>query len=252
MNITRIAILGVALVAGVAAFFLMLGNGAEQAPIRIVEPAKEETVRVLVSLRDITRGERITVEDTEWITWPKKAVQPHFITDENADKREELIGAVARTLIVVGEPMVERKLVVAGSSGLMAAILAPGMRAVTLRVSPETSSGGFILPGDRVDIHYTESDENAGNTTKISTIKENVRVLAINAIYSEDPGAANITGNNVTLEMTPDDAEFFLVARNSRGTMQLTLRSIFEPEGEVVASDDRRNDVVQVIRYGRS
>jgi len=249
MNVSRIAILGVALVAGAAAFFLMMGNKSSDGPIRIVEPVKEKTVRVLVSTRDITRGERITLEDTNWIAWPKKAVQPTFITDENPDSREALFDAVARTLIVTGEPFVNAKVVKAGSSGLMAAIVSPGMRAVTIRVSAETASGGFILPGDRVDIHYTESGDN--KKTKISILKENVRVLAVNAVYSEHTETPYIEGKNITLEMTPDDAEYFMVARNSKGTIQLTLRSIFEPETELVAKKQVRKEVT-VIRYGRS
>lgn len=249
MNTSRIAILGVALVAGVAAFFLMMGNKPKDAPVRIVEPVKEETVRVLVATRDLDRGERIALEDTNWVVWPKKAVQPTFITDENPESREELLGAVARTMIVTGEPLVNVKLVKAGSSGLMAAVVSPGMRAVTIRVSPETASGGFILPGDRVDVHFTEQDEN--KETKIITLKENVRVLAVNTVYSENTETPNIDGKTITLELTPDDAEYFMIARNSKGTIQLTLRSIFEPETEIVSKQRVRNEVT-VIRYGRS
>lgn len=247
MNVTRIAILGVALVAGAAAFFLMLGNNKEIAPVQIVEPVREETVRVLIATKDIQRGQRLTPEDTNWIAWPKKAVQPTFITDENASAREELESAVARSLIVTGEPIVDAKVVRAGSSGLMAAILSPGMRAVTLRVSPETSSGGFILPGDRVDILQTGS---RGGERGARTIFENVRVLAVNTLYSETPEMAHIDGATVTLELSPQDAEAFVSAREA-GALSLVLRSIFQPESELQATE-RRSSNVSVIRYGRS
>lgn len=243
MNVSRIAILAVALVAGAAAFFLMMGNSQNGPAVQIVEPAREETVRVLIATRDLQRGERLAPEDTNWVAWPKKALQPTFITDANPQAREELAEAVARTLIVTGEPIVNAKIARAGQSGLMAAILAPGMRAVTIRVSPETSSGGFILPGDRVDILQT-----AGRRTKV--LFEDVRVLAVNTIYSENPETAHIDGSNVTLEMTPPDAEAFTSAR-AGGSLNLVLRSIFQPEGDV-AVDDRRSSDVNVIRYGRS
>lgn len=247
MNTSRIAILGVALIAGGGAFFLMMGNGPSSAPVQIVEPVKEETTRVLVAIRQMTRGERLTVEDTQWVSWPKKAVQPGFITDEDPQAREKLLGAAVRSLMVEGEPILDAKVVQAGSSSLMAAILDPGMRAVTVRVSPETSSGGFILPGDRVDLHYAESDNNKAN---LSLLNENVRVLAVNTIYSETTETPTIEGRNITVELSPEDAEFLMIANNSRGTVQVTLRSIFEPEGEIV-SDTRRGEV-KVIRYGRS
>lgn len=247
MNVSRIAILGIALVAGAAAFFLMIGQNKSIAPVQIVEPVKEQTVRVLVSSRDIQRGERLALEDTNWIAWPKKAVQPTYITDENSQAREELESAVARSLIVTGEPIVSAKVVRAGSSSLMAAIIAPGMRAVTLRVSPETSSGGFILPGDKVDILFTAGRAGGGAAR---TIFEEVRVLAVDTLFSENSETAHIAGTNVTLELAPSDAQTFISARE-KGTLSLVLRSIFKPENELEATE-RRSSNVSVIRYGRS
>ncbi|PQA87831.1 Flp pilus assembly protein CpaB [Hyphococcus luteus] len=247
MNVSRIAILGVALVAGAAAFFLMLGQDKDVAPVQIVEPVKEETVRVLISTRDIQRGERLTLEDTNWVAWPKKAVQPTFITDENSEAREKLESAVARSLIVTGEPIVNAKVIRAGSSGLMAAILAPGMRAVTLRVSPETSSGGFILPGDRVDVLFTAGRGGGGQAR---TMFEDVRVLAVDTLFSENTEQAHVGGTNVTLELAPSDAQTFTSSRDS-GNLSLVLRSIFKPENEIETTE-RRSSNISVIRYGRS
>jgi pilus assembly protein CpaB len=248
MNVTRIAILGVALVAGIGAFFLMMGNRPTQDAVQIVAPMSEKTVRVLVADRDFQRGERIGVDDTKWVAWPEKALSPAFITESSGVDPNELAEAVARTLIVAGEPIVEVKIVRAGSAGLMAAILTPGMRAVTQRVSPETAAGGFILPGDRIDVLYTEG--NRENITKTRTIFENVRVLAVNTVYTETPETPNIEGVNVTLELSPDDAEAFVTAR-STGTISLSLRSVFQAEGEVNSQTKRSSDVT-VIRYGRS
>lgn len=245
MNIRIIAGLGIALLAGAGAFFLVMTMSSDEPPVQIVEQVKEETVRVLVSTRDITRGERLMLEDTRWIAWPKKAVQPTFITDETPDRREALTDAVARSLIVTGEPVVDAKVVKAGNSGLMAAIISPGMRAVTMRVSPETASGGFILPGDRVDVFHTGS---RGGRTRV--LFEEVRVLAVNTVYSENIEASHIDGVNVTLEMAPSDAETFTTAR-AAGSLNLVLRSIFTPEGDLAALERRSSDV-NIIRYGRS
>ena len=176
-------------------------------------------------------------------------MQPTFITDENSAAREELASAVARSLIVAGEPIVNAKIVRAGSSSLMAAIITPGMRAVTMRVSPETSSGGFILPGDQVDILFT-GGRNSGGSGAARTIFEDVRVLAVDTLYSENTETAHIAGANVTLELAPTDAETFIAAREG-GTLSLVLRSIFKPETEIQASE-RRSSNVNVIRYGRS
>lgn len=242
MNVSRIAILGIALVAGVGAFFLMMGNRPDQTPVQVVQPVQEETVRVLIATRDIQRGEKLAVEDTSWLAWPKKGIQPTFVTDATPDARENLESAVARSLIVAGEPIVNAKVIRAGNSGLMAAILAPGMRAVTLRVSPETASGGFILPGDRVDLLHTRS----GST---QVVFEDVRVLAVDAFFSENSETPHINGANMTIELAPDNAEVFL-SKRSAGAFSVVLRSIFKPEGDVVS--DRRRTNVNIIRYGRS
>lgn len=242
MNVSRIAILGIALVAGVGAFFLMMSNRPDETPVQVVQQVKEESVRVLIATRDIQRGEKLSVEDTTWLAWPKKGIQPTFLTDATPDARENLGSAVARSLIVAGEPIVNAKVVRAGNAGLMAAILAPGMRAVTLRISPETASGGFILPGDRVDLLHT----NNGSTRMVF---EDVRVLAVNAFYSENSETPHLEGSNMTIELAPEDAEVFLSKRSS-GAFSVVLRSIFKPEGDVVS--DRRRTNVNIIRYGRS
>lgn len=245
MNVTRIAVLGVALVAGAIALFLMLG--ARQSPVEIVEPMKEKTVRILVADRDFQRGERLVVESLKWVDWPEKALSESFLTEASGQTPESLKDAVARTMIVKGEPIIEAKIVRAGSSGLMAAIITPGMRAVTQRVSPETASGGFILPGDRIDVLFTGGREGASRTR---TIFENVRVLAVNALYGETTEGGYVEGVNITLEFTPEDAEAFITAR-SGGTVSLVLRSVFQPEVEVEQKPKKSSDVT-VIRYGRS
>jgi len=248
MNVTRIAVLGVALVAGVAAFFLMMGNRpAPSSEVQIVAPIEEKTVRVLVADKDFMRGERIGVDTTRWIKWPEKALSESFITEDSGANQEDLAEAVARTLIVAGEPILEAKIVRVGSSGLMAAVVTPGMRAVTMRVNPETASGGFILPGDQVDIMYSETDDD--NVTQVETLFQDIKVLAVNTIYSENPETPVIEGSNITVELWPLDAESFVAARTSRGELSLALRSVFEPEGPV---QERKDIAVQVIRYGRS
>jgi pilus assembly protein CpaB len=250
MNKTRIVVLAVAAVAGAGAFYMMM-TGQTPTPkqiVTVVEASKEKTVRILVADRDFQRGDRLGSQDVRWATWPEHAVSTAYITDRDGGELEQVAKAVARSLIVKGEPIIESKIVRAGNAGQMAAILTPGMRAVTMRVSPETASGGFILPGDRVDVLNTESAREA--TSRTRTIFENVRVLAVNAVYSETPEQAHMDGVNVTLELTPSDAESFVTAR-STGMLSLTLRSVFQPDGEL-ESQTRRSSDVTVIRYGRS
>ena len=247
MNVTRIAVLGVALVAGVGAFFMMM-NGNRSDPVQIVQPEREKTIRILVADRDFQRGERLTADAVRWEEWPEKAMSEAYITEASGGDPAEFEKAVARSLIVANEPIIETKIVRAGSSGLLAAVLQPGMRAVTMRITPETGVSGFILPGDRVDIYYSEANDS--NRTVTDIIFEDVRVLAINTVYSENPEMPVIEGANATIELSPEDAEFFINSRASRGQMSFALRSVFvDEDGQ---AKQRRDQSVKVIRYGRS
>ena len=116
----------------------------------------------------------------------------------------------------------------------MSALLTPGMRAVTTEISTESASGGFIQPGDNVDIILTkeiEEDPLPGQTRGkdvfvSETIFENVRVLAIDQEYDiDEEGGASITGNTATLELSPGDAELLQVAIAS-GELAMILRPL--------------------------
>ncbi|MDZ7629624.1 MAG: Flp pilus assembly protein CpaB [Parvularculaceae bacterium] len=242
---TRLAVLGVALLAGVGAFFMMM-TGRQSTAVDVVQPVQEKTVRVLVADKDFQRGERLGAEATRWVDWPEKALSESYITEKSGGDPAELEKAVARTGIVKGEPLIEAKIVRTGASGLLAAVLDPGMRAVTMRITPETGVSGFILPGDRVDIYYSET---GASKTQTELLFDNVRVLAINTIYAETPEAPTIEGSNATVELSPSDAEYFINTRSSRGQMSFALRSVFTPTEE---TSERRNQSVRVIRYGRS
>ena len=246
MNVTRIAVLGVALMAGVAAFFMMM-NGNKVSPTPVVQPIQEKTVRVLVADRAFQRGERLTADAVKWIDWPEKALSEAYITEATGGDPAELEKAVARTSIIEGEPITEAKIVRTGTSGLLAAVLEPGMRAGTMRITPETGVSGFILPGDRVDVYYSETNE--GNRTSTEILFQDVRILAINTVYNENPETPVIEGANATVELSPADAEYFINTRASRGQMSFALRSVFNADGD---GAKRRDQGVKVIRYGRS
>ena len=247
MNVTRIAVLGVALVAGGAAFFMMM-NGNKSGPAQLAQPIQEKTARVLVADRSFQRGERLTADAVKWVDWPEKALSEAYITEAAGGDPAELEKAVARTSIIEGEPIIEAKIVRAGSSGLLAAVLAPGMRAVTMRITPETGVSGFVLPGDRVDVYYSEAND--ANRTVTEMLFEDVRILAINTVYSENPEAPVIEGANATVELSPEDAEYFINTRASRGQMSFALRSVFTSDGG--EAKQRRDQSVKVFRYGRS
>jgi len=242
MDKNKIIKLGVLFAIGIVIFGLLRTLNAPQsntpAPITFAAPVEVNYSQVLVAAFDLPLGSRVGEESFQWKKWPQDAVTPSLITqDEQPEAIEDYFNAIVRSGIVAGEPINPPKLVTAGGAGVMAALLNPGMRAVTTRISPDTAAGGFIQPGDRVDIILTQSfqiEEGVGQPGDIietrivsaQTIFENVRVLAIDQTFSTSPeGGADIIGSTATFELNPIDVEVLQEAE-AVGDLSLTLRGL--------------------------
>lgn len=249
MSPAKIIIVLVGLAAAIGAVIMarsVLSDNANanQQPV-VIAPQIEEApqVDVLVSVRDMQVGETLSFSDLAWTGWPEETVNPNQITrDLRPDAIEEFSGQIVRIPIFEMEPILPQKTVARGDTGIMAALISPGMRAVALEISVESASGGFILPEDRVDIiltHEIEVTTQAGSEDFIQSavLLENVRVLAID--QGTDVGGDNPTsiGSTATLELSPDDAALVTLGER-KGALSLTLRSMTDAVlyGDVVTS----------------
>ena len=263
MKPARLILLLVALVAGgLAAFLVTRGSAPRQVEQAEVTPrvVEEATTQVLVAKTPIGVGERLAPASVEWQEWPEGALRAEYVTvAAMPDAPAELTGAVARFEIFPGEPIREAKLVRA-DQGYLSAVLAEGMRGVSVGVSAVSSAGGFVVPNDHVDVLLTTQTD-MGSQSEV--ILSNVRVLAIGqrlgelgaSSGAEDPaGQASpqpetFTDSTIaTLELTPVQAQV-LVNASTRGQLSLTLRSIvdFEKADEAPPS----SQTVRLIRFGR-
>lgn len=256
MKAARIVVLGVAVVAGGLAAVMAGRQTLVVAPPP--EPvAQLETTEILVAKGDIGLGHTVAASDMQWQVWPVAAAGPYFIRKSAKPAAiEELSGSIARSPMVVGEPIREAKLIKANGSGFMAAILPSGMRAVSTEISPETGAGGFILPNDHVDVilsrHDREAEKAAGYDTFVSeTVLKNIRVLAIDQAVEEKNGQKVVVGKTATLELAPRQAETLALARQL-GTLSLALRSI--ADGSKQRSDEntdrRSSSSINTVRFG--
>src|ERR1700760_4364993 len=151
MMTARIVVLTIALSAGgVAAYLVSNTDKQQQTPTEPV--VRLPTTEVLVAKADIGLGQAIKSGDLLWQTWPDAASNIFIRRGDRPEAANQLVGWIARAPFITGEPIREQKLVKADGSGFMAAILPPGMRAISTEISPETGAGGFILPNDRVDV----------------------------------------------------------------------------------------------------
>lgn len=276
MKPAKIAVIGVAAISaiGLALVVRSMGNPSaqEENAQAVVEAAP--VAKVLVAAVDLEPGRRLTASDMMWRDWPLADVNPAFITDgaiarpvvtpaatqTDAESTEEetsssrllntvvalstptaaqtLAGSVVREPILAGEPIQARKIVRADDSGFMAAFLDPGMRAMSIPVSVESAAGGFILPGDRVDVVLTREVEVPNPASPGSTMRRNVsalviqnlKVLAIDQSVQVPADETAVVGATATLEVNTRDAETLALSR-AEGTLSLLLRSYADSSG---------------------
>jgi pilus assembly protein CpaB len=138
------------------------------------------------------------------------------------------------------------------------------MRAMALPLSAESAAGGFILPGDHVDIVMTRQLDNAPSPTGANTssnkvytsntVLDNVKVLAIDQSTGGQKGAS-VVGATGTVEVTQKQAETLLLAK-SAGQLTFVLRSYADAQGPATPGDLKRtsadSNVVNVFRNGVS
>jgi pilus assembly protein CpaB len=254
MKPARLIVLGIAVLAGAAAF-MFSGSERVPAPVQQIVRPVSETVDILVAKQDIGIGRAVSPEDLTWQAWPIAAAGPLFIRrTERPDALNEFKGAVARAPFIAGEPIREQKLVRADGAGFMSAILPAGMRAVSTEISAETGAGGFILPNDRVDVLLTRREQGAQNADAVTTetILRNIRVLAIDQTVEEKGGQKVVVGKTATLELAAPQAETLAMSRQ-RGSISLALRSLADakpnavPEAEETQQNSSR---VNFVRFG--
>ena len=227
-----IAIVAALVIAGGAAFVVRGWMQAERAALaRAAADANrtKPTQKVLVAKADIGRGQFIRPEHLRWQSWPEDGIAQNYVL-EGKRPLEEFVGAVARDPIGGGEPVTDSRVVQPGSGGFLAAVLQPGMRAVSVPVTATSGISGFVFPGDRVDLiltHVLPKEENRTSSIErraSETVLRDVRVLAIDQKVEGKPGEA-LVAKTTTLEVTPKQSEVIAVAVDM-GKLSLALRSL--------------------------
>lgn len=236
MNIARVVVLGIAVVAAGGAIVMvragMAGNKAK--PVVVETTAAED---VLVAAANVEPGHVLDPASVRWQAWPKTAVQAAFITKtKEPDSARAVANLIARAPLVSGEPLTDSNTVHANTTGFMAATLGPGMRAISIPVTVDTGAGGFILPNDRVDVLLTrDMGGNGGKNFQSETLLKDVRMLAIDQTIQQDKDKQFVVGKTATVELTPKQTEILSQAGQT-GVISLALRSLGDSEGMPVTA----------------
>ena len=149
------------------------------------------------------------------------------------DAEKPFIGSAVHRGVIKGEPLTETRVVKPGERGFLAAIVAPGHRAVSVPVNATTGVSGLFFPGDQVDVILTHSVKRGETERFVSeTILRDVRVLAVDQSVQDIEGEEKKeVAKTATLEVTPKQAEVIAML-SDLGKLSLSLRSIARPDGE--------------------
>ena len=225
MRMRAFWMLGLALILAGAAVFLAQNWLQSQKP-QIVEVPAEPQVQmatVVVAATPLYFGNTVRAEHLREIEWPAGAVPPGSFTSV-----EDVIGTenkrrVALRAIEINEPLLKSKISGFGGRASLSTILAPEMRASTIRVNDINGVAGFVLPGDHVDIMLTRDAGGTGNLLT-DVLLQNVKVLAIDQDANEARAQPAVV-KAVTLEVTPVQAQKLVLAQRL-GQLSLSLRNI--------------------------
>ena len=175
--------------------------------------------KVVVAAVDISLGSRINEQMLSVVDWPSGALPPGTFSDVQALRER-----VAKVGVLRGEAVLEAKLAPKGTQGGLSAVIAPGKRAMTVRVNDVVGVAGFALPGNYVDVVVHAQQDKGQDTKPISkTVLERVLVLAVAQEAGRDDTKPRVV-SAVTLELSLEDSEKLDLAR-SVGTLSLVLRN---------------------------
>ena len=213
------------------------------------------TSQIAVAARDLAAGSKIADADVKWQDWPESGMFPGAMVKKDGKAQSGLMDGRLRRSVSAGEPIVESALLKAGYGNIIASTLDEGMRAVAIDVNPVRMAGGFIGPGDYVDILLTYrqnvtvpdvKDPRVDEMLKLSlgnlateTILQNVKVMAVDQSPNrDDTKQEGKVGRTITVEVNAHDAEVLALAPQL-GTLSLSLRRLGD-----TAINARANPVV--------
>ncbi len=226
--------IGFAALFGLLAVFLAQTwlNNAADARLKSIEaqrktPAPARTI--VVAARALRFGDELNVLALREVPWPEQALPTGAfgkITDLTSSKRVVLMP------IDTNEAVLASKITGPGQRATLSAVLAQGMKAVTIRVNDVEGVAGFVLPGDHVDVLLTRQGEKNSSVTDV--VLQDARVLAIDQLADERTEKPSVV-KAVTLEVDPVDGQKIALA-STVGTLSLLLRKA----GELADGNTRR------------
>ena len=236
MRTSTIVMIAFAVVFGLLAVFVAQSwlNSAAEQRMKSLEAQNRgkptSTSTIVVAAKPLRYGNELSAPMLREIAWPADAL-PNGAFAKVADVMKDG-KRVALAAIEQNEPVLAVKITGAGQRATLSALVRNGMKAVTIRVNDVDGVGGFVLPGDRVDVVLTRQVDK--NSASNELILQSARVLAVDQVADERADKPAVV-KAVTLEVDMTGAQKLSLAA-SVGSLSLMLRKA----GEVASAAPRR------------
>ncbi|MFN2565719.1 MAG: Flp pilus assembly protein CpaB [Gemmatimonadaceae bacterium] len=207
--------------------------------------SRVSTQRIVVASRDIPEGAMIERAAVTTTAWPAATMPAGAFT-----MIDSAVGRIARVAVFNGDPIVPARLAPLGTGPGLEVKIAPGKRAMGVRINDVAGISGLIQPNSRVDVLVTLRTDPLSQRQVAKVFMENMRVLSVGRHMERDGDGEPIDATTATLEVTPDEAERLAVAMN-QGSIQLVLRGYGDPSN-VTTSGASSTDVLAQLRNARA
>lgn len=210
-----LTVLGVSLVFAlvVTSIFYQMATSAGSKKSEVTDLAD-----LVVAARPLPVGMTVKAADLKVVKVPTSAFPKGAY-----NKPEDVLDRPVVSNILHDEPILEGRLAQRGSGFGLSPIIPVGMRAVTVRVNDVVGVAGYVLPNMRVDVLIT--GQPPGSEDRVTkTVLQNILVLSAGATIQTDTTGKPVNAPNVTLLVTPPQAELLTLAGNE-GKIQLVLRN---------------------------
>jgi pilus assembly protein CpaB len=219
--------IGFAVVFGLLAVFVANSWLNHQAELRLrnidTSPKQVATRTVVVASSPLRFGTQLSANALREVEWPEGAIPAGTFSSI-----DNVLGAGKRIVLAAiepNEPILRQKITGPGQRATLSAVIQVGMKTVTIRVNDVEGVGGFVLPGDHVDVMMTRQGMEKG-TGNNDVVIQNVRVLAVDQLADDSTDKPTVA-KAVTLEVDTVAAQKLSLAA-SIGALSLALRKAGE------------------------
>jgi pilus assembly protein CpaB len=228
---------------------VLVAAAATYGVYKALEATKENnrvvTAQVVVAAQDIPEGHAIDKIALTTGQWPVQTLPAGAFSSVDS-----VVGRVTRVAVFQGEPIVPGRLAPAGTTGGLEIKIAPGKRAMSVKINDVAGISGLIQPNSRVDVLVNIRDDRSEKELQVAKLfMENMRVLSVGQQVTRGDDGKPINATTATLEVTPDEAERLAIAMG-QGSIALVLRGYGDPDS-IKTKGATSSDVLSQLRDGR-